>query len=319
MPDKGQLALWEKGQTERWRIIRIAFGTWHSLLPKILGWHLHPARLFFGSIRILCLLFLSLWSIWFKVYEVASANDGVLPKATWTQAIWISIISFVCLVYNFSYDRIVTAFKAKRTKRKLLIQLSDDVRGTISGFSQHLRLNKPKEDQEHVRDARRKVLEWIRKVAQVHVADYEGSCIQVTLLVFTDDQGSKMKIEDRTTNARPSGKEVPAQEIMAYYVAKSGKHRCINDFPKDPHPFAKSGLSGSDPPYRSILLIPLLDTQGGGPDNCMGVVSIDSTQPYQFWPGAGSTLVQKVSPFCSWLAVALSLSGARRVHRSTLP
>lgn len=318
-PDRGQLALWEKWQTEHWRTTRVALGTFHSLIPKILGWHLHPARLLFGSIRVLFLLVLSLWPIWLKVYEAASADDGNQLISTWTRAIWISTGLAVCLLYNFAYDRIVTVFKGKKTKRKLLIQLSDEIRGTISGFSQHLRLNRPKEDQEHVRDARRKVLEWIRKVAQVHVADYEGSCVQVTLLVFTDDQGSKMKIEDRTTNARPAGKVVPAQEVMAYYVAKSGKHRCINDFLRDPHPFEKSGLSGSDPPYRSILLIPLLDTQGGGPDNCMGVVSIDSTQPYQFWPGGGGALVQKVSPFCSWLAVVLSLSGACRVSRSTLP
>jgi hypothetical protein len=49
---------------------------------------------------------------------------------------------------------------------------------------------------------------------------------------------------------------------MAYYVAKSRKHRCINDFQRGIHPFPRDGLSGPDPPYRSILLIPLLDLGG---------------------------------------------------------
>lgn len=319
VPDPSQLSLWQQGQTERRRIVRIALGTWHSLLPKLLGWNLHPGRLIFGSIRFIFFLLLSLGPIWLKVYEAALAAEGELPKATWKQAIGLSAFLSFLLTYNFVYDRIITTNKGEKTKRKLLKQLADEVRGTIAGFSPFLRLIRPREDQEQVRIARRKVLEWIRKVAQVHVSDYEGACIEVTLLVFADENGRTMRIEDRTTHARPVGKVITAQEIMAYYVAKSGKHHCVNDFQNDPHPFSKSGLSAHDAPYRSILLIPLLDTEGGAPDNCLGVVSIDSIQPYHFWPGSGGVLVQKVSPFCSWLAVLLNLSESYRLRRSTLP
>lgn len=315
-PDKGSLSLWEQGMTERWRITRILFGTWHSLLPKFLGYTLSPWRLVFGTLRFIGLLSLSLWPIWFKVYEAGLATHSNLPKATWTQAITVSFVLSILVCYNFVYDRITTTSKGRRMKRKLLLQLTNEIRGTISGFTPHIRLIRPVEDQQHVRAARRKVLEWIRRVAQVHAADYEGTCIEVTLLVFADEKGETMRIEDRTTHSRPTGKTVRAEEIMAYYVGKSTKHRCINDFRKDCHPFPKTGLSLSEPGYRSILFIPLLDLEGGSPDNCLGVVSIDSTRPYHFWPGGGAELVQKVSPFCSWLAILLNLSGSQRFRCS---
>jgi hypothetical protein len=261
-------------------VMRVLLGTYHSLLPKFLGWSLSPSRLFFGSIRFLFLLALSLWPIWLKVYEAASATESSLPKATWTQAIVSSLILSFCVCYNFAYDRLSTTTKGKRMKRKLLQHLTNEIRGTITGFSPFIRLKRPESDQEQLRIARRKVLGWIRRVAQVHVADYEGTCIEATLLVFANDNCTTMRIEDRTTDSRPVGRTFSANEIMAYYVAKSAKHRCINDFQKDPHPFPKAGLSLSDPGYRSILLIPLLDMQGGGPDNCLGVVAIDSTRGY---------------------------------------
>jgi hypothetical protein len=288
-------------------------GIRYSLLPRFFGLKISLWRLSFGSLRIIFLLILSLWPIWFKVYETAITTESSLPKATWTQAIVGSVILSVLLGYNFFYDRITTFFAGKNKKRMLLQQLTNEIRGTISGFSPLIRVVKPTENREHINIARRRVLEWIRRVAQIHVSDYEGTSVEVTLLVFADEPCATMRIEDRTTHTRPRGKCFLAEEMMAYYVAKSRKHKCVNDFKNDPHPFTKAGLSMPDPEYRSILLIPLLDMEGGGPDNCVGVVSIDSAQPYHFWPGGGNELVQKVSPFCSWLAVLLNLTESYRL------
>ncbi len=138
--------------------------------------------------------------------------------------------------------------------------------------------------------------------------------MRATLWIFHDEQGVQMRICERTTSARQSGQVSNSKDVMAYYVAKFKIHRVIHDFRKH-HPFPKARITGSDPPsYRSILLIPLLDTTGEFPDTCVGLVSIDSSRPYQFSPGNGEELVLKVSPYCAWLTLLLTTDKPNRLN-----
>jgi hypothetical protein len=235
-------------------------------------------------------------------------NAGQL---TWQNAWWLVGFMVVLQLYAFLYDRSAKTYRAKTVRRRLLQRLSLELTGTISNFS---KLVRPKQGQMQAIAATRKLLlDCIRRVAEIHLADYEGAHLEATLLLFADEDCKQMQIAQRTTTERPTGKIVNSDEIMAYYVARSGKHRAINDYLKDNHPFGKSGLSAANPPYRSILLIPLLELSSGAPDVCLGVVSIDSQRPYHFWPGSGDDLVVKVKPYCTWLAILLSMATVPRL------
>jgi len=198
--------------------------------------------------------------------------------------------------------------KPRKTKRRLLNKLSLELKGMIASLARAIKLTR----QEHtaiIKECRAKILQVIRKVAEIHLGDYEGTHLEVTLLLFEDD-GKRIRIAARTTAERQVDRTMESENVMAFYVARSGQHRVVNDFLKDKHPFPKTSLStGGCPTYRSMLLIPLLETSAGTPDSSIGVVSIDRSRPYHFWPGRGNDLALKVSPYCTWLTLLLGLTG----------
>jgi hypothetical protein len=307
--DPIELGKWERRETERHRAIRVFRGARHNYLPRVLGWNPSLIRVAFSALRFLSFLALSLLPVWVKYFDESS-------PFSWKTALWLSSAISTLLLFDFFYDRFASGWKTKGVRSQLLRKLSNDLRGTIANFSSVVKLTR-EEHRPLVNAARKNVLELIRRVTQIHVGDYEGAHIEVTLLLFEDSDCRQMRIVDRTTASRSVNTIVNSDEVMAFFVAKSGKHRVVNDFLKDNHPFRKTGLSGPDPPYRSILLIPLLDTASGSPDSCVGVVSIDSSRPYHFWPGGGADLVVKVSPYCTWVMLLLTLN--RDLHRLRLP
>ncbi len=299
--DPTAIEQWQRGECERHRITRLLLGTWHSHLPKLLGWRPSPWSLLFGGLAWLFVAILTLWPIWSKLYDEAST-------LTWPQAILCSGVLSLMLLYKSAYDRVSGILRSRHRKRRIMHRLSAEMRGIIASLSPYIKRAKV-EHQAELNNAIRQVLQCICRVAQIHVRDYEAMCIDATLWVFDDPGCEQMRVQQRTTSSRPVGTTVKSRELMAYYVAVSRNHRVIQDFLSDPHPFPKTGLSSQGtPPYRSILLIPLLDTISGTPNNCVGVVSIDSSQAYQFWPGAADDLVQKVSPYSAWLTVLLKLN-----------
>jgi hypothetical protein len=61
-------------------------------------------------------------------------------------------------------------------------------------------------------------------------------------------------------------------------------------------------------------MIPLVDQADSRQSYCVGVVSIDSKKPYQFWPGAwGDDLVVKLDPYCAWLMLLLGLTTVHKL------
>jgi GAF domain-containing protein len=139
---------------------------------------------------------------------------------------------------------------------------------------------------EEIKDARRKVLECIRKVTEIHVSDYTGTKLDATVLLFEDEECKKTKVAYRATNKRAAGRVVPSEELMAFHLARTGRHIVVNDF-LNGHPFPKESLAGGKPWYRSILMIPLLDASNSEAQLCYGILCIDSSQPFHFWPGGG--------------------------------
>lgn len=304
--DPVELGRWERGLTERTRFGRALRGSCYNAVPKLVGWTLTVPRLIFGSIRGLLLLALSLWPIWLKFYDETTT-------LSWGEAVGLSALISAALIYSHWYDKIVREYKPRTVRGRLYQKLALELCGTIAGFTKSVKVRR-KEEQPNIDVARKKVLECIRTITQLHLRDYEGVYLEATLWLFDDADCRHMRIAERTTTARPVGKVVNSEDVMAFYVAKSRKHRVVNDFLRDNHPFPKSGLSADKPPYRSILLIPLLDTSSGSPDTCIGVVSIDSSRPYHFWPGSGDELVVKLSPYTTWLMLLLSVSDVHHLR-----
>lgn len=298
-PDDVELGKWQRGETERWILVRLALGLRYNYVPKILGWNISFGRLAASIIRGLCLVVLVAWPIGLKRYDNA---------ISWSVALWLVAGLLFVNTYAYFHDKIVSSLKPRRVRRRLLERLSLHAKGTVGSVAHAVKLR----NQDHkpaVDAAIKEVLSCIRRVAEIHLGDYERAFLEVTLLVFDDPDCKRMRIAERTTEERLKHVVIESEEIMAYHVAKSGTHRAINDFANDSHPFRKTGLSASTFSYRSILLIPILDRSSTGKeDSCVGVITIDSQRPYHFWPGRGNELAVKVSPFCTWVRLLLSLN-----------
>src|SRR5260370_19696249 len=289
---------WERKELERARTIRIACGLWHNFpfwSGKLTFW-----RVFFWLVQFVVVVILALYPLWIKVIFDKTST------LTWEQAEIISGVVIVCLLVTNTYTRIWKDHKPRKTKRRLQNKLSLELKGMIAALSRAIKLHR--QEHAHIVDkCKAQILQVIRKVAEIHLGDYEGTHLEVTLLLFEED-GKKIRIAERTTAERLVDKTMESENVMAYYVARSGQHRVVNDFQKDNHPFPRTSLStGLSPTYRSMLLIPLLDTSSGTVHS-IGVVSIDSSKPYHFWPGRGNDLALKVSPYCTWLTLLLGLT-----------
>jgi hypothetical protein len=305
--DAFQLEKWERGESDPHFLTQFLGACWHKYLPSFFGWNLSLPRLVGGTVRLGFLLGLSLAPIWTKFIE----GTNVL---NWWQAIGLAAALSVGLIYCHVYDRLARDRKARKSKAAILQKLSLELCGIMSSLGKAVK-PKAKDQETAIAGLRLKVLQCLHRVAEIHLADYEGTYLEASLLLFNDASCSMMKISERATMQRPVGRTRPVDDLMAYFVARSGKHRVVHDFARD-HPFAKTGFSGGKARYRSILMIPLLDSSSVGPDTCVGVVTIDSSRPYHFWsfsyPDA-SDLVVKISPYTTWIMVLLGMGSA--VHK----
>lgn len=303
--DPEQLGKWRRRELSPSRLSRVLWGFWYNHVPRLSGWTISLPHLAFGVTRGLCLIAVTLAPVWVKFYDKSTT-------LSWSEALAYSSIISVLLLYAHVYDKIVRDYKPKTIGQHLKTRLSLELCGITRNLHVLVKL-KTKDHQPKIDNVREKMLVGIRDAARFHLGDYEGTCLDASLLLFDDRECSRMKIVDRTMSSRGTGKTELSCDLMAFYVAKEAKHRVIQDFLYERHPFSKKGLSGEIPTYRSLLLIPLLDTSSEGPDTCIGVVALESTRPYHFWPGNGEDLVVQVQPYCSLLMFFLNLGEPHRL------
>lgn len=132
----------------------------------------------------------------------------------------------------------------------------------------------------------------------------DTSYFQVALLVFQPN--SRMEVVARSGGPRLVRRRFDRREAMAFHVANSNiELQYVPDL-KRQKLFSFEGLSESDCPYRSVLLIPIYyETQDGSTEAC-GVVTIDSSRAYEFWNETIARRIYKqVIPFVRVLAIML--------------
>jgi hypothetical protein len=286
--------------------VRTACNCWYNYIPAVSGFSLSVPKLFFWFLRLCALVIPAVTPLWLKVFDKT-------PSMTWEEASALSGILAVLLLYGYFFDRAMPRMKQARLRNKLLGKLTSDVHGTIANLSPAVKLatvnHRPA-----LGESIKHVLGCIRDAVRLHLGDYEGVGIDATLWVFDDAACTQMRIVARTTPGRPGGRAVKSEDLMAYHVARSRKHRIVHDFRKH-HPFPKEGISlPGKTAYRAIFLAPLLDMASGSPDTCIGVVSIDSTRPYHFSVGDGEDLLLKLAPYCAWLTLLLGMKEAHRLR-----
>ncbi|MDR7222259.1 GAF domain-containing protein [Aminobacter sp. NyZ550] len=146
-----------------------------------------------------------------------------------------------------------------------------------------------------------KVLSCALHVAQSVVGVEKN--LQCTLLTFEGSGASKITIEARARDIRPSDTKIKSDQTIAYYVALSGKIFVVNDL-NSQSIFPRNGLSQSKAKYRSILLVPIVIHEGERRD-CVGLVTLDSPHPCEFWGDVGDNLATQLIPLVHILTIVM--------------
>lgn len=145
------------------------------------------------------------------------------------------------------------------------------------------------------------ILKCVELVTRSVVKDFNSSYFEVTLLLFVGED--HFMVYQRANIDRSVDCVVNARQSVAYYCAKIGKSRKINNIKKLEWVPYKSLTQDEKPQYRSIMMIPLLEISDG--NLCKAVVCIDSGRKYEFAGANFDTIRTHARPFLKMLEMLL--------------
>lgn len=278
----------------RWKLL----GPYYSI-SRAFRWQLSIPRLIFGLFRVLSSLLVAAMPVLMRfAYVTAAPSSNV--QIPWDWVVLASIAIFLLLVFNKSYDyflhRIPEQKRIFDQRKHLAVRLNKATAKLATGSLNGL--DKTAKDK-LIHDLLRCVLFEARLV----IGHFDENYLEASLLLFEKDL-TKIGVAYRAIGNRLDDSSKPAPETMAYYVARSRSHRVINSFKRD-HPFDKQGLSSPIATYKSILLVPIIHRVSDGRYLCPGVVTIDSTRPYEFWGGRGDRIVIEMHAYLNLLRMLL--------------
>jgi hypothetical protein len=145
-----------------------------------------------------------------------------------------------------------------------------------------------------------RTLDVILYTAKEELDALDATYLEATLLLF--EPHDQIAVAARAVGDRATGMRVDRRKSMAYHVAKARVDwRQVPDLTKE-QVFAAEGISTASCPYRSILIIPVVGRDGA---SCRGVVTLDSSRPYEFWNKTlTDRLYKRLMPFIRLLAIA---------------
>lgn len=237
---------------------------------------------------------------------VFPAKEGELgiPASAW----WQTAILLVLQVAKFSLEKIKTRGANHRHKMQHLSDMSVSLTKAIGHIARSIRANpRSTQDTEHLLHH---ALTCISSIVKLCTNNNDDRYFCATLLTFEPD--GSVQVRARSSSHRPTGKTVPQEETIAYWVSKYGaENKVVHDFPSEcrQHNLRmlnyKSLSTPTPPPYVSILLLPLPPVRVDGLGEVRkGVVTIDAGKCYEFL-GSETAIQVRVGGYLELINVLL--------------
>lgn len=197
---------------------------------------------------------------------------------------------FALLVIKSAIDRLQSLRKSAAERLLSLRHLSISLESAIAEIERQIRqFDNTPEGMVKMDAFLQHALKCIEATVQLCTDNTDARYFCVTLLTFENSE--QILIRARSTNERAYGMAIPAENTFAYMAAKYAPNGfVIHDFKrhrwfqkKKPVPFRGLSSPQEEPPYRSILVLPLPAVAIAGQNfGRKGVVTIDSAAPYEF-------------------------------------
>lgn len=216
-----------------------------------------------------------------------------LPTWTW----WVAAGLFALQGYSLWYDKIYQKKLAARNAAKAANRLKT----TVAIFNRDLAKDIIKAGGMEVlyatagdldvdgHEMRRRLCQLMLNDMRIYLGDINGDYLEVTLLIYSAADGSKMRVECRGDgNGRGTHKRdewVESGGLFAHVSIFRRGISVINDFRKQKwFDFRSVTRPDQNPPYRSMLTVPLHGTNpsASSKTQILGVITVDSAKPYHF-------------------------------------
>lgn len=271
----------------------------HQVLPNVFKTNFTLLEAPFLTIKFIAIATLAASPLWIDYLAKSAISLGA--------AIGYSVILILSMIYLHFYSifsRKRSDIKDRKRHENLVALRHVDV---VKSLQDVVSLRSPQTLRGQRDELIKDLLRSIDHKTRAFLGQYQESYFQTSLLVFRDSQGTQLLIKSRAYPNRREGVVVKAQDSAAYFVAQAKRDwKAIHDLKRD-RVFDHRGLSDpARPPYRSILLIPIITSSEGGDGTiCKGVVSIDAAKPYEFWSSRGSDLTTQVMPYTEMIGLLL--------------
>lgn len=237
------------------------------------------------------------------IFPAKDAEPGI-PVSAW----WQALLLLALQIAKFVLEKIKTKGANHRHKMQHLSDMSVSLTHAIGHIAGLIRANpRSNQDTEHLLHH---ALTCISSIVKLCTNNNDDRYFCATLLTFESD--GTARIRARSASHRPTGKSVPQEETIAYWVSRYGaENKVVHDFPSECRKHAlrmlsyKSLSTPTSPPYVSILLLPLPPVRLNGLGEVRkGVVTIDAGKCYEFL-GSETAIQVRVGGYLELINVLL--------------
>lgn len=273
-------------------------------LPGVFSAELTVGGIFLFLAQAAVLAGIALTPVAFAAAFPAKEGETGIPASAW----WQSLLLLGLQVAKFSLEKIKTKGADHRHKMQHLSDMSVSLTKAIGHIARSIRSNpRSSQDTEHLLHH---ALTCISSIVKLCTNNNDDRYFCATLLTFEGD--GSVQVRARSASHRPTGKTVPQEETIAYWVSKYGaENKVVHDFPAEcrKHNFRmlnyKSLSTPTPPPYVSILLLPLPTVRLEGLGEVRkGVVTIDAGKCYEFL-GSETAIQVRVGGYLELINVLL--------------
>lgn len=251
-------------------------------LPGLFSAELTVGGILLLFVRLAVLAGISLTPVAFAAFFASAQGAASIPASAWWQALMLAALQ----VARYFLDKIDVKSPAHRHKMQNLSDMSVSLAHTIGHISKVMRTNpRTSQDIEHLLHH---ALSCISAIVKLCTENNDDRYFCVSLLTFEADGTACVRA--RSLSTRPTGKRVPQEETIAYWVSRYGvENKAVHQFGSECRRHnlkmltnKSLSLAASPPPYVSILLLPLPPVSVDGNLVRKGVVTIDAGKPFEF-------------------------------------
>lgn len=243
-----------------------------------------------GGLNGLSTLSIAAFPLLYRKYDSQGLPWNEVLNETWCAVVILALI----LIMRGITGRIQRSWRINRILQNHILESSNYLSVMMSKFLRIFAARKEIAEFSQITEIMKDLLSAMAEKTKGYLNLESEDEIYASLLLFGKDE-NELIVRLRSGGTREtSNQPIPSRATMAYFVAKAGQpSKAIPDVRKEKQ-FSQRGLTTPVRPYKSILILPLLDPKD---NKSYGIITVDSVRRYQFGPHNVDRVTQGLLPY----------------------